>query len=72
MAISYVESVSPQVFLSHQGRGKARAAGERDVVGGAVVGEDVVVAGEERWCLEEDDVVDGNVSGELGDNVCLK
>ena len=71
MAISYVESVSPQVFLSHQGRGKARAAGERDVVGGAVVGENVVGVGEERWRLEEDDVVCGKVSGELGDDVCL-
>ena len=47
------------MFLADQGRSETRAAGERNVVGGAVVGKDVVVAGEERWCFEEDYVVDG-------------
>ena len=59
MTESYVKPVSPQVLLTNQGGGEACAARESEVVGKAVVGEDVVGVGEERWRLEEDDVVDG-------------
>ena len=59
MTESYVKPVSPQMLLTNQGGGKACAARKSDVVGKAVVGEDVVGVGEERWRLEEDDVVDG-------------
>ena len=72
MTVRYVEAVSPHMFLSNQSRGEACAAGEGNVVGDAVVVEDVVGVGEERWRLEEDGVVDGKVSGELGDDACLE